>query len=348
MQSHNIWAWGLAGLLGAGKAVVGQSDYNFSPPSRQVLPRVVFASHGDVTILSAQSGSLDANTSFQLTGPNASFTLDFGLMVAGILQFNNLEYNCHDCVSAASPLLSALPTTSAGNAFGLAFTESSTFVGVASDNSTLYSHLDGIVYIPIRSAAIPAEFNRGSFRYLTVTLSPAFKQGDVVTFQSPSLHFTAAPDQADDQLRVYSGNFSCSDTSLEQIWYAGAYTAQLCTIGANTSVNHLYAVQTVGWANNATATPFGDDDVLLIDGAKRDRNPWSGDVSISLRTALVSQNHNNLIGIRNTLTACMVLQDPETGLFPWAGSPIGNLWQLLKEACKFDAHRVDQAELIWI
>ena len=38
------------------------------------------------------------------------------------------------------------------------------------------------------------------------------------------------PHYADDQLRDYTGYFHCDDELLNRIWYAGAYTNQLCTI----------------------------------------------------------------------------------------------------------------------
>lgn len=71
------------------------------------------------------------------------------------------------------------------------------------------------------------------------------------------------------------------DELLNRIWYAGAYTNQMCTINPNNgdSVIHIGATQysmsdvNVTWYNNQTIT---DGNSALVDGAKRDRLVWAG------------------------------------------------------------------------
>lgn len=61
-----------------------------------------------------------------------------------------------------------------------------------------------------------------------------------------------------------------------------------------------------------------DGSTVLIDGAKRDRLVWPGDIFISGPSIFVSTNR--LDGIRNGIDSIMVLQN-ETGQLPWAGTP---------------------------
>lgn len=68
------------------------------------------------------------------------------------------------------------------------------------------------------------------------------------------------------------------------------------------------------------------DDVLegivsLVDGAKRDRVVWSGDIVVSAPSMFVSTN--KLDGIRNGINHVMSIQT-EDGRLPWAGLPFQN------------------------
>lgn len=61
-----------------------------------------------------------------------------------------------------------------------------------------------------------------------------------------------------------------------------------------------------------------DGSSVLVDGAKRDRLVWPGDIFISGPSIFVSTNDLN--GIRNGIDSLMVLQQPD-GRLPWAGVP---------------------------
>jgi hypothetical protein len=61
-----------------------------------------------------------------------------------------------------------------------------------------------------------------------------------------------------------------------------------------------------------------DGTVALIDGAKRDRLVWPGDIAISGPSIFVSTN--SLDSIRNGIDALFTLQLPN-GQLPWAGPP---------------------------
>ena len=67
----------------------------------------------------------------------------------------------------------------------------------------------------------------------------------------------------------YKGYFISSDTTLNEIWYDGVYTAQTDAIPAGDACSAATA---------CSKTP------VILDGAKRDRRPWSGDLSVEGRT----------------------------------------------------------------
>lgn len=144
------------------------------------------------------------------------------------------------------------------------------------------------------------------------------------------MHYTAVPDIKDSQLGAYTGYFHSSGELLNRLWYAGAHTSQLCTVGANISIDHTYLSKGGGGSSGSKAFNLSATDAYLSDGAKRDRNPWTGDVEVSLRTAMVTQQFDNLRSVRNSSQEMIILQDknstsPTRGYFPYAVSPLGDL-----------------------
>lgn len=104
--------------------------------------------------------------------------------------------------------------------------------------------------------------------------------------------------------------------------YAGAYTDQLCTIDPThgNSLIHLGETDldtnsTVTWYNNGT---IANGTSVLVDGAKRDRLVWPGDMAISLPATAVSTF--DLISARNGLDSLFILQT-SAGALPYAGTP---------------------------
>jgi hypothetical protein len=61
------------------------------------------------------------------------------------------------------------------------------------------------------------------------------------------------------------GYFLCSDDTLNRAWYAGLHTVQMCTIDPR-----------LGAADSRHK--LSDSDWVLVDGAKRDRLVWTGDL----------------------------------------------------------------------
>lgn len=88
----------------------------------------------------------------------------------------------------------------------------------------------------------------------------------------------------------FSGWFECSDKELNKYWYEASYTNELCidTFRKNDSD-----------PRNAFSSTL-DGKLVLMDGAKRDRDPYVGDVAVSGRTALLTHSSAS-IASRNVL-----------------------------------------------
>lgn len=145
-----------------------------------------------------------------------------------------------------------------------------------------------------------------------------------------SNHYTAAPNVPEDRLRHLPGYFYCSNELLNRIWYAGAYTVQLNTIGSHTArVNNETIIPdgSVGlWFNNASITPNASD-VVLVDGAKRDRSVGSrGDYFIAIEAAfLTAVEKENLLSARNGLQSTFDMQYTVSGALPYAAKPFSDM-----------------------
>jgi Bacterial alpha-L-rhamnosidase C-terminal domain/Bacterial alpha-L-rhamnosidase 6 hairpin glycosidase domain len=73
---------------------------------------------------------------------------------------------------------------------------------------------------------------------------------------------------------AYEGYFLSSDRTLNKIWYDGVYTAQTDTV----------PIGAVCSTTTSTSTPTCNQAPTILDGAKRDRRVWSGDLSVEGRT----------------------------------------------------------------
>jgi alpha-L-rhamnosidase len=71
------------------------------------------------------------------------------------------------------------------------------------------------------------------------------------------MHYVAGPGD-------YRGHFLCGDEDLNRIWYASAYTVETNMLPAGSAV----------------APPLSNDIPVIVDGAKRDRSVWSGDLAV--------------------------------------------------------------------
>ncbi|WP_439657199.1 alpha-L-rhamnosidase-related protein [Lentzea sp. HUAS TT2] len=259
---------------------------NLSPTSRTVRPAAVQGTSGSV----ANPQNVLSGQPTRLSGTNSSITLDFGKEVGGIATLS-------------------FGATSDGQRVGLAFTESSLHIGRSSDASS-GGNADGALYgnAPTNGTYVmPSARLRGGFRYLTVFLNTS----GWADLTGVSLNFTAAPGKSNPA--DYANYFYSSDNLLNRIWYAGAYTVQTNVIASNQG--RAWPPPQSEWDNGATA---GVGNSVLVDGAKRDRTVWPGDLGIAVPTAYASMNE--LEATRNALTTMYNAQDGN-GEIPWSGPP---------------------------
>ena len=120
------------------------------------------------------------------------------------------------------------------------------------------------------------------FRYLKIYLdalpsdAPYTSSYGEVVIDSIALNFTAFIGTAD----TYTGWFDSSDADLNQYWYDAAYTAEMV-------VDH-FEVNTTDPRNAASPSLIGK--LVVFDGAKRDRDPYVGDLAVSARTLYLTHN----------------------------------------------------------
>ncbi|GAA2073741.1 hypothetical protein GCM10009780_07120 [Actinomadura alba] len=259
--------------------------YNLSPASRTVRPVAVFRTQGQVTdpraVLTGGRTRLSAGS---------NLTLDFGKDVTGLVTLDFAD-------------------SEGAQRVGLAFSESSEYAGVQTDASTGGPRSrDGAIYAEVdgrTTYTMPAEYLRGGFRYLTIFMESAGS----VELEGVSAYFTAAPKMRD--LRGYANYFYSSDELLNRIWYAGAYTIQLNTIDPRTG--RVWEAPSEAWDNSGDV---GVGDTILVDGAKRDRTVWPGDLGIEVPAAYAAFNDTE--SARNALTT-IYLHQRDTGELPYAG-----------------------------
>jgi hypothetical protein len=267
-----------------------------------------------------------------IVGPTSSLTLDFGEEVGGFVTLHFAS------------------TTTPAESVGLTFSESSANVSnTKSDNSNGGSNNEPA----ITHAATPGggvstseagwgiqgslggtsaagSQLRGGFRYLTVINAAAGE----IDLDGVSVDFTAAPGMTD--LRAYPNYFHSNDSLLNRIWYAGAYTVQLDTVLA--SQGRQWPAPTTGWNNSALIGTAGTS--VLVDGAKRDRTVWPGDLGVAVPTDFASLG--DVTTVRNSLQVMYDHQRASDGELPYAGPQVSfygsdayHMWSLVGTATYF-------------
>lgn len=209
---------------------------------------------------------------------------------------------------------------------GLTYTESSLWISGEGCDATADAGIDEALWFHTTgpgSYSVERKHERGAFRYLSLLHNTTGS----TKVKEVTVNYTPMPHWQDDQLRDYTGYFHSNDELINRIWYAGAYTNQLCTIDPNhgNALVHLFQINStekgdkVGpdtWWNNYTIT---NGSSCLVDGAKRDRLVWPGDMSIAVPSIAVSTF--DLISIANSLDSLFDLQNKSSGQLPYAGRP---------------------------
>ncbi|KAH9837900.1 Six-hairpin glycosidase [Rhodofomes roseus] len=275
--------------------------FNFAPPARTVYARYIRETGGNV----AGATNLLSEGSAALSGDGSYVTLDFGFEVRGWVSLN------FDAVSSDSSI-------------SLSFTESPLFISPYNSDDSSYPsanmYYDGVLHVPAPLDAgfwtQPRAQLRGGYRFLTI----ASTSDNAVSISNVSCEISFMTHVED--MRNYSGYFYASDPNyvdqnfLTRLWYSGAYTVQTGTVPLDTG-RQVPIVPSPGWANNATLGVAGP---IIVDGAKRDRAVWPGDMGIAVPTQFVSTN--DLLPTRNALSTMFAAQNAETGALPESGPPL--------------------------
>lgn len=120
------------------------------------------------------------------------------------------------------------------------------------------------------------------FRYLRIALdalindSPYSSPNGTVYISSIALNFTAYHGTP----ATYTGWFECSDEDLTQFWYDAAYTAEMCI--------DTFDADYVEPRDAASPNLLGKR--IIFDGAKRDRDPYVGDLAVAGRTIYLAHS----------------------------------------------------------
>jgi hypothetical protein len=314
-----------------GKAPSGAWDaFNLSPTSRTVRPVAVYTLTGvvrDPEALVAKGRGAGAAT--RITGKGSSVTFDFGKEVGGFvtLSFGSGGETNQTIGLTYAELSNYVSTASSDGSNGGSNNEPAVRYAAPPGGRISTDKDTPLAGAGSTAAAHPASQLRGGFRYLTVV-----NEGDgSVDLTDVSVRITFAPNAAD--LSAYPNYFHCDDDLLNRVWYAGAYTVQTNIIAADQG--RVWGPPDLGWDNSAKVGEVGD--TVLVDGAKRDRTVWPGDLGISVLTDYVSLG--DLVTVRNSLRT-LYNHQADNGALPYAGPAvnfIGNsdayhLWTLIGTA----------------
>ena len=260
-------------------------------------------------------------TSFPITlsGKGDSALFDFGQEVGGITEIafvrkRNLLEGGVDAANAhgkGDGVLSA----------ALAYSESSLYTlnGDASRGSSQTTP-DGLIStgpIPTGKSTYTSSFEhtRGGFRYLRIVLET---EGSITleSSSSVSVRMTAAPQMSDPS--AWANHFySPEDELLNRIWYACGWTNQLCSVSSSRCRVWPPASPSEHWNNSASC---GDGNVILVDGAKRDRMIWPGDMGVSVPALFATLG--DIQASLNAVDTLFNFQNPDSGQLPYVGPPI--------------------------
>ncbi|KAJ6029591.1 uncharacterized protein N7446_011058 [Penicillium canescens] len=265
-------------------------EYILAPKHRSVTPLSLHAVYGDVKNADALCTNVHEPEGLSF-GPNSSIILDFGKNIAGTVDFNVRSVSGTD------------------EYIGFSFTESSMWISPYHCDSGTSATYDSPLWFNIPKEgryAADKSHQRGGFRYLSVWHNST----GTVTLKDLSVSFTASPEM--ENPADYPGYFNSDSEKLNRVWYAGAYTNQLCT--ADPTTGNALGIPGSNWYYNGT---IANGTSVLMDGAKRDRLVWPGDVVISAPSVFVSTN--SLDGIKNAIDSLFILQQSD-GRLPWAGA----------------------------
>lgn len=255
----------------------GWRQYVQAPSSRDVRPVGVVATTGDVTNAKGMLGQGTATLRRPAPSPNTdppptSVTLDFGKVVAGYPKIHFAGASAdHPGVRLAFSETKQYLTDRSD------FTRSDFSGGAGTDQyappeePTTWTDTKGC-----QSGTKVCADGLHGFRYVKISLdalqsdAPAAEPYGTVKIDGVSLDFTPYLGTPD----TFKGWFESSDRQLNTYWYNASYTNELVTdTFRSTDIDPRGA-----------DSPSLDGKLVLHDGAKRDRDPYVGDVAVSGRT----------------------------------------------------------------
>lgn len=271
----------LAGISAAQTCWKGVECSNITEPA--------FPGKGEANIFAPSSRTMHPKSYFPITNlefvrpweHHASFphngslwVFDFGQEVGGIVTIR-YKVSCQ----------AGTQRDGCGNgALGLAFTEGKNWIGEWSDSSNgAMVGPDGAVYSNFTQVgemeySMPDHKLRAGFRYMTLFLVSETASVDVSDIE---LNLVFMPTWSN--LRAYQGYFDSDDSLLSRIWYGGAWALQAVSVPR--TYGRWFPFVTTGWVENGTLSEYSP---VLVDGAKRDREIWPGDMGISVPSLFVS------------------------------------------------------------
>ncbi|KAH0356315.1 bacterial alpha-L-rhamnosidase domain-containing protein, partial [Aureobasidium melanogenum] len=294
----------LLALTGLASAVSKYDEYILAPKSRTLHPVAVYQDKVNGTITGASSLASDSTGSAIFKGISA-VTYDFGVNIGGLVS------------------LTIGNKTDTNQSIAITYSESSQWISGIACDATQDSGMDEALWFYPSGpgvVSVDRQHERGGFRYLGLIHNTT---GDIEITQV-TVEFTPSPTTED--LRNYTGFFHSDDELLNRVWYAGAYTIQMVSIDPkhgdalihSDQINSSVPGDTVApWSWYANTT-IANSSVVLVDGAKRDRLIWPGDMHVITPSLFVSTSDD--AAITNSIDNLFSLQNA-SGKLPYAGYP---------------------------
>lgn len=220
-------------LLAAAAAQVPFDEYILAPTSRVISPVSIYQSGGNVenaaALLASSRSALQSHHSTSFAGNGSYVTLDFGKNVAGRVAFQV------DAVSGSS------------DSIGFTFSESSMYISAQFCDAVTEGAFDLPQWFndttPGRYEA-GHDFQRGAFRYLTIVHNST----ETISLSNVTVYWTTSPEMSSPT--AYTGYFHSDNEKLNRVWYAGAYTNQICS--ADPTTGGALGAPVAGWHYNYT------------------------------------------------------------------------------------------------
>ena len=242
----------------------GWQQFVLAPSTDDVRPASILSTSGDVTeAKTATNPSLAHPITLTMHpgGPQPSIVVDYGRDVSGVPYFDVQS-------QSGSPILSS------------SYSEGRQYIGPAGDDAPSNSAAGDTSRVDSLTVRGPGRATtgliQGGERYQEIGLTSVGS----VTLRAIGIRFTAVRATPND----YRGWFDSSSTSLNRIWYDGAYTTQLDELPAQTVPGAWRVVrgglvnnaglggivnQGVGWTNAGFVRRQGDLRRGRVDGASQ-------------------------------------------------------------------------------